>query len=146
MNAKDDHGATEIISHAKSVTDLESGDHAQPSALDINSQETKDTDQLSNDTHTNEQSNNTLDSKSVLANTEESSELNIQVTSSSLENADLSLGDGLVANQLVEETGLAEEKENELIVKSSHGSDYSDESLSNPVSALVLAEPVSSQV
>ena len=55
-------------------------------------------------------------------------------------------GDGLVANQLVEETGLAEEKENELIVKSSHGSDYSDESLSNPVSALVLAGPVSSQV
>ena len=144
MNAKDDHGATEIISHAKSVTDLESGDHAQPSALDINSQETKDTEQLSIDTH--EQSNNTLDSKSVLANTEESSELNIHVTSSSLENADSSLGDGLIANQLVEETGLAEEKENELIVKSSHGSDYSDESLSNPVSALVLAGPVSSQV
>ena len=84
------------------------------------------------------------------------SESNDQVFSSSvLVNRDLiPEDDSKFTNWTGNETGLAEEKENELNVKSSHGSDYSDETHINPVSvsesdtqsAVLLAGPVSTQV
>ena len=249
MNAKDDHGSTEIISHAKSVTDLESGDHARPSSLDISTQAqaTKHTEQSTNETNSkgHEESNNTSLPDPVLVNTPEISsesnekvllfipgddsdgiqqsseietsnevtpvtqrqesssestsmdngysipgdesvgikqwssnekeedsvtaafetfldkkpdsvsESNDRVSPSVLENEDLiPEDDSKFTNCSGNETGLAEEKENELIVKSSHGSDYSDETHINPVSvsetdtqcAVLLAGPVSTQV
>ena len=160
MNAKDDQGSTEIISYAKSVTDLRSGDHDTPSSLDINSQSQaiKHTENLTNETKSDgyKESNNTLVPGSVLVNNPEgSSKSNDQaLTSTILDKGCLipEISDSKFTNCIDNATGLAEENENELIVKSSHGSDYSEETHFNPVSetdiqsALLLPRPVSTQV
>ena len=140
--------------------DIRSGDHAAPSSLDINSQSQaiKHTENLTNETKSDgyKESNNTLVPGSVLVdNPEGSSKSNDQtLTSTVLVKRCLipEISDSKFTNCNDNATGLAEENENELIVKSSHGSDYSEETHFNPVSetdiqsALLLARPVSTQV
>ena len=159
MNAKDDHGSTKIISYAKSVTDLESGDHDQPSSLDIKNQAraSEHTEQLTDEPMSNgyKESNNTLVHDSDVNNAESSSESNCQALTSSIQDKSdpiPEISDSNFSNRSDNASGLAEENENELIVKSSHGSDYSEETHINPVSetdtpsAVLLPGPVSTQV
>ena len=160
MNAKDDHGSAEMISYAKSITDLRSEDHATPSSLDINSQSQaiKHKENLTNETKSDgyKECNNTLGPDSVLVNNPEgSSKTNDEaLTSTVLDKRCLipEISDSKFENHIDNATGLAEENENELIVKSSHGSDYSEETYFNPVSetdiqsAVLLPGPVSTQV
>ena len=93
---------------------------------------------------------------SVLVNNPEgSSKTNdVALTSTVLDKRCLipEISDSKFTNRIDNATGLAEENENELIVKSSHGSDYSEETHLNPVSetdiqsAVLLPGPVSTQV